>query len=496
MPLPTDSKQPWPPPSWRPFQADIAEAAVWYAGDVDALQKHYQPKGGDERPSRRRFWGRTNTTSPNPRRVHVPAAADIAATSADLLFGEPPSITIPEAHETSATSGAKEAEDRLQSIAGQIGLANTLLEGAEVAAGLGGVYLRPVWDREQFDHPLLTVVHADAAVPEFQWGQLKAVTFWREVHRDGNTVWRHLERHEPGVILHGLYVGDVDQLGVQRSLDGHPSTRGLEDVVTLPGGIKGLVVRYVPNVLPNRKRRSQPVGRGDTMGTETLMDALDATYTSWMRDIDLGKARIVVPGDWLERTGRGQGATFDVDREVFVGLPGVDPANDKSPPLSPVEFKIRTQEHAETAVALWERIISSSGYSAQSFGMAGEGGQVTATEVRAREGKSLRTRGRKERYWTPALEDEGEILLVIDREVFGNRHEVFRPKVTFADGIVDDPRQTAETVDLLHRAQAASIRTRVRMVQPELEGDELEAEVQSILDEEGLAVPDPTGGFA
>lgn len=510
MPLPAGNTV-WPPKSWQPFQRDIDEAAVWYANDVDALNRFYlAQRGGDERPSRRRFWGRRDqlaTGAPNPRKVHVPACSDIAATSADLLFGEPPIITIPEAHEKATTdqagatntstgnTGAKATETRMHEIFDLIGLANTLLEGAEVGSALGGVYLRPVWDTTVADHPLLTVVHADRAVPEFSYGVLKAVTFWTCLVDENSIVVRHLERHEAGVILHGLYVGDKDRLGAKVALKDHPSTAGLEDQVIVPAGITGLDVSYVPNVLPNRKRRHQPVGRADTQGAETLMDALDATFTSWMRDIDLGQARIVVPEDWLTRAGRGEGATFDIDRQVFTGLPGVDPAAQQAATITPVEFKIRTDEHAATAVSLWERIVSSGGYSTQTFGLQGDGGDATATEIRAREGKSLRTRARKERYWAPAIADQVVNLLIIDNEVFGKRNEVFRPRIDFQDGIADDPKNVAETVQMLKNAQAASVRTRVLMVQPELEGAELEGEVQAILNEEALAVPEPTGGF-
>ncbi|MCL4293905.1 MAG: capsid protein, partial [Acidimicrobiia bacterium] len=78
---------------------------------------------------------------------------------------------------------------------------------------MGGVYLRTVWDTQVADHPMLDVVHADRAVPEFRWGRLVAVTFWRTLTADraAAVVWRHLERHEPGVIFHGLFEGSPER---------------------------------------------------------------------------------------------------------------------------------------------------------------------------------------------------------------------------------------------------------------------------------------------
>jgi A118 family predicted phage portal protein len=503
MPLPTRADTAWPPREWRAVQDDLDEAAVWYAGDPDRLHAFYAARrsNGDNRPSRRRFWGRATpgTGERSPRTVHVPAAADVAATSADLLFGEPPVITVAEAHRntdasTTGDTEAKAAEDRLSELDEKLGLANTILEGAEIAAALGGVYLRVGWDQEAAPtNPLLTVVHADMAIPEFRYGVMTAVTIWRVIEEDGSKIVRHLERHEGTTIEHAVFIGDPRLLGARSPLNAHAATKGLTDLVQVPAGVEGLLVRYVPNVLPNRKHRNRPVGRGDTMGAESLMDGLDMTYSSWMRDIDLGKARIVVPNDWLTRPGRGEGAQFDIDRDVFTGLPGVDPSSDNGPKITPIEFKIRTDEHAATAMALWEKIISNGGYSGQTFGLDGEGGAATATEVRARQAKSMRTRARKERYWAPQLADTLVNLLAVDKALFNGKAAPIRPTVDLRDGIEQPLSEVAETVQLLKNAQAASVRTRVRMAQPDLDGPELEAEVKAILAEEALAVPDPTG---
>jgi hypothetical protein len=370
---------------------------------------------------------------------------------------------------------------------------NTLLEAAEVCAALGGVYLRPVWDRDEAPHPLLTVIHADGAAPEFRWGRLAAVTFWRVVRTDGKDVWRHLERHEPGVILHGLYVGTADELGRQVDLTALPDTADLDDEIPLPAGLR-FAARYVPNVLPNRKHRTSQVGRSDWQGSEALMDALDETWTSWMRDLRLGQARIIASEEALQRgSGRGDGAWFDPDREVYVGL-DVGPAGavDGRPFLEPVQFAIRVREHADTALALVERIVSTCGYSPQSFGLHIEGRAESGSALRVREGKTLRTQGRKQRYWDSPLGGILEAMLVIDAAEFGTRGiEPVRPAIRWGDSLVDDPRETAQTIQLLHAAQAASVRTRVKMAQPHLEGADLDDEVDRVLAEEGMQVPDP-----
>ncbi|KPC70110.1 hypothetical protein ADL26_17955, partial [Thermoactinomyces vulgaris] len=114
--------------------------------------------------------------------------------------------------------------------------------------------------------------------------------------------------HEPGVIEHGVYEGTADTLGMpmlnedgRPALDRFPATAPLADVVNDAGeiatGIERLTVAYVPNMRPNKVWRDIPeaahLGVSDFSGIEGLLDANDLAYSSLMRDVDLGKARLV-----------------------------------------------------------------------------------------------------------------------------------------------------------------------------------------------------------
>lgn len=495
----------WPPKSWAPFAKDIAEADAWYSGDEERLAGLY---GGISSTVRntgfRRFWGAT-TTKTEPRRdgrLHVPAAADIATVSADLLFGEPPAWSIPEAHGDEPDPLAVAAEERLGEIALADGWASTLLEAGEIASGLSGVFLRPIWDESLAKHPILTVVHPDVAVPEFRYGVLVAVTFWRTLEGGGNgEVWRLLERYEPGSIEYGLYCGAREKLGRRCSLMDREETAvfwraddelgGRVDLKSM--GIEGLLPRYVPNALPNRKRRTQPIGRADTAGVEQLMDALDEAWSSWVRDLRLAKARLIVPDEFLTRPdGRGGGAYFDTDQEVFSPL-SIDPTAMDKAGITPVQFAIRVAEHEQTCRALFTEICQAAGYSPQSFGLPGDGSTQTATEVNARTSRSEATTARKQGYWQRALEDVGESVLAIDRAIFGSGVTVFRPSVEFPGAAEADMRDTASTLNLLNLAGAASTETKVRLLHPEWENTMVQAEVERIMAEDAVQVDDPTG---
>lgn len=512
MPLPAGGGA-WPPANLAPVFDRLAVWAAWYGGDPDDLAYVYgsgagyaydstsrdrivnhpsQYRGGMIGRLARWFWGEPVNFNQRSAKLHVPIAGDISATSADLLFAEPPAATTPDSTTT---------QDRLNELIDD-GVHATLLETAEVCAALGGVYLRVCWDSAVKDHPWLSGVHADAAVPEWRWGQLSAVTFWEELSNDGKEVVRHLERHEPGVILHGVYKGTPTDLGKPVDLDAFTETADLEPVVET--GLTTLTAVYVPNMRPNRLWRSLPAavpcGRSDYAGgVEGLMDALDETYSSWMRDIRLGKARLLVPDTYLESLGPGQGSRWDPTREVYEGLnmlgaPGVNQ-------ITQSQFAIRVQEHKETAYDLMTRIVSAAGYEAQTFGLQGDNTRpLTATEVAARERKSYTTRSRKINYWRPPLADIFETLLAIDQLVFKTSSvEPVRPDLEWGDGVSEDPTTVAQTAQLLRAAEAASTETLVRMVHPDWDDPQVDEEVARIQSDQQAAtamhVPGLDGGM-
>jgi hypothetical protein len=539
VPLPEpDASTPWPPPDVAPYVKDQRAWSAWWSGDHDKLR---DTAHGDGFAHRRSFWSRRKQGPEATRataQLHATLAADIASTSADLLFGAMPDLLVPDvglarAHLRRADGTADPAEDlqawpdpglqpsevvaaqdRIDELADTLGLANRLLEAAEVCAATGGVYLRPVWDKSAADHPLLTVIEAEHGVPDFRYGELVGVTFVEELLCDRDVVWRHLERHEPGVILHGLYVGTKDRLGRSVSLGDHPATAGLMPEVPVPvevtGGRPGIMPRYIPNVLPNRKHRRYPIGRSDFAGCEGLLDALDETWTSWMRDLRLGQARLVVPDEFLQPVGARPGSErrftgyqtpggpgsargFDLDSELFTGLNIAD-LEKLTDPVKMVQFAIRVADHEQTATALTEHIISTAGYSPQTFGLQIDGRAESGTALRIRENKTWRTQGRKQRYWQSRLSDIVETLLALDRVVFDRPTPVVRPAVGWQE-LADDPQGTATWVNTLAQAQAASIETRVRLAQPGLDDDQVRAEVDRIKADTGVGLPDPTPGL-
>jgi len=514
VPLPPNGLA-WPPAPLATVRPALEQWSAWYEGTPEALTAAYsrtalapsrpsQYRGGVIGAVARFWWGRPLDDLTQRRdQLHVPIAADLCQASADLLYAEPPTLTLPD-----GARGATATLDRLEEFVDD-GFHTVLASGAEVGAALGGRYHRVTWDRDVVpDRPFLTTVHADAAWPEFRWDRLVAVTFWHVIEANGQTVLRHVERHEldaqgNGLVLHGLYEGTKENLGRAVPLTEHSSTRGLATLVDADGALvdgrtPGLCVEFVPNQRPQRRWRTDHVGkslgRSDLDGVEPLMDALDEAYSSWMRDIRLGKGRILVAESMLDSMGPGQGASFNLDRDVFVGLPNVLPPREGSGlPVQAEQFAIRVDEHERTVNALVEQILRSAGYSAQTFGEGPEGGAITATEVHSRERRSFLTRDRKVRLERPAVGRLVEKMLSIDAAVFGTQGVVpLRPLVTFGDSVQDSLLSLAQTAAALEQAKAASTETKVRMLHPDWDDTQVGREVAAIRDEQAISLADPT----
>lgn len=532
MPLPESNEtQKWPPESAKAALDMYAEWSSWYSSDPSQLSGFYSGSTVQKpRGPWYKFWARDRVVSEVLRvhldrhrraSVHLPLAADIAAVSAALLFGEAPTVTIPEAHmdpadqaENESTFGeeqdtnrarAQQAENRLKDILVQGDAQSRQTEGAETCSALGGVFIKPDWDPALAPVPLLSIVQPDQALAEFRYNILTAVTLWRIVERredveQSTTVWRHLERHEVirddeselngrGVILHGLYRGTNEKLGQRMQLSEHPETATLQDMVLLP--FDGLGIRYFPNGRPNRRLRGSALGQSDYAGAEDMLNALDETMTSWVRDIRLGKARILVADSYLEnRDGKFQ---FDLDQEIYTPL-NIDPLHLNGNGIQESQFAIRYEEHEQSMLTMIEQIVSHAGYSPQSFGLRIDGRVESGTALRARERKTLMTQQRKRRHWESGLADLYFMLLALDADVFGSGVTPMRPQVTLADSLTPDEGEIAATVDILNRAGAVSDFIKVKMVHPDWEKAEIDEEVARIREDKQILMPNPFGG--
>jgi hypothetical protein len=498
----------WPPAPWDVAYRSYAENEAWYLGDVDSLSSIYNREMGTTRPSHRVkgqefsggvvgavsrfFWGRPVPTGEQRTRLHVPAAADLATIASDSVFATPPEVQLLE-----DTKIPETAQARLDLIANSDSAHATFNTMGELKSVFGATVITTEWDQDIAEHTWLGVYGVDVVIPEFRKAKLTACTMWTE-YRDGNTYYRHLERHDIGAIEHALYLGTADKIGRRVPLQERPETEHLAALVngdsTILTGIDRLTVSYNMN-MPTRAWRKRGAlafaGRSDFAGVLPLFDALDETMSSWMRDLKLGAGKAIVPQQMLQQLGLGQGAFHDVGQEFFLGLNS--PGNPDKMTMDKVQFEIRVEEHERTANMLWKEIFRSAGQGTRSID--GEGANdVTATGELLRDKREETTRDKKILYDKQAIAEQSSVALELDGLLFrgkgGGRFVL--PNVVFDEVSQEDPEKKARTLQLLAMAGAASTWALVDDARPEWDDKAKAIEVARIQQEKGYAAPDPT----
>lgn len=512
MPLPAPQSS-WPPVELVRPHDDVTAWSAWWGGDPDVLSEVYggtlnstrqngfeqswARRGGLVGALQRWFWGQPTRPGAQRSKLHVPLAAEIPQVSADLLYGAPPAITVDD----------KATQEAVGRLLGE--RAHTVLyEGAEASAALGHIYYRVAVDREvDPDGPILSAVDADCAFPTYRYGRLVDCTFLSEYVDENGAYWRHFEHHTRGFIEHALYQGDFGNVGRVMPLDSHWATADLLPFLVLredglAGGIATGVDRLAVIGIPNAKTRTwrrlpaaKDLGRADIQGVEPVLDALDDTWTSWMRDIRHGRSRLHVPSIYLKSLGAGKGADFDQDQDIYVGM-NSPLTTEKGMEITATQFAIRWAEHSNTADALLERAVSGAGYSPQTFGVDEQGSALTATESWARQTRTQNTRNSKIRYNRIGLIDLTALLVDMDRVHFGGKgNPKAIPEVHFQETVSESQQARAQTAQLLSAARAASIETLVQMQHPDWDETRVREEVERIKDEDVVTVPDPVGAF-
>jgi len=483
----------WPPAPCREPSRLYREYEAWYTGDTETLSSVYggaagltgtlvnrasQYRGGLVGAVARFWWGRPLSTQQGTTRFHVPAAADVAAYSSRLLYRDPLTVR--------ALDGTDAASARLADIVDRGALHAALLEAGELCSAYGGAYLVAFVDQGVADHPLTAVYAPDCAVPEWRNGYLTAVTFWRVLPDAGDRyTWRHLERHELGVVWHALYRGTGNRLGDRWAFEARPEmtdlARRVDEFGGIETGIEQLDVSYLPNLRPQRARqlKGSPLGRSDYHDATQAFDGLDETWSSWMRDLRLAKARLVVPAAYLQSYGPGAGANFDAEREVFTSVNTLG-GPDRGMELSQVQFAIRVTEHEATCAGHWRTILRHVGLSGDAFGDEVDGGAATAKEIGRRGELTRDTRSCKILYARPGIARHATALLALDVAHYGPAGVAPAPAAVDWPAEQPDLETMSRTLQLLDAAASVSTQTKVAMLHPRWGEAEIAGEVARI----------------
>lgn len=494
----------WPPPELAAVTARTQESHVWWEGDPTKLSAFYGGEQGRTSPSGIKarakaaadaFWGRTPTPAgQTPKRYHAPIAGVITKLSATELFNE--AVKFLDAGKN------KDVQAHIDRIFNIPRFHSSLLEAAESCSALSGNFQRVVWDTEIADHAWIDFVDADRAIPEFRWGRLVAVTFWSELAgSDDREVWRHLERHEPGAIVHAVYKGTGSNLGKMMALADHPATEGIgvdgndDRGSWVATGVKELTAAYVPNVTPNPEWRHDPklknLGRAD-ISTDVIpsFHELDRIYSGLMRDFRLGAGKVYASESVLTAGAFGKGASLSEDQEIFTRIGNTVGADGSMESL--FEFyqpAIRVLEHDQGAQLLLREVLRKTGYSPVSLGLSDEVVQ-TATEAIGKKDLTVKTTGAKARHWGSALAPLSTTTLRVDAHLFGHPAPAEELELEWPQFAREPDEAKARTVQAWEAAKAASTRTKVSYLHSDWDDKKVQEEADLIDKANAIAVPD------
>lgn len=483
-----------------PYPFDVAAARyvehrAWWASDMATIESIYTGKnsvthlhngmphrGGVMGSLSKMFWGQPLPAGEDRVRLHLPLAGDVAQKSASILFGEIPSIELPDFEEKNKTG-----QERLNLIMGSDEAHAELLKSAEYASALGGAYLAPAWDIEVADHVFPKAYRADVALPVFRHGRLATVKLWTEYRQDdGQAVFRLIEQHERGLIRFTLHEGGERFLGRSVPITTLEETAHYAKLISpveylalstdskytisIATGIEEMAVAYYPNMMPNPDWENlgalASVGRSDYYGIEPVFDKTDQLWSSLFRDVENGAGRVTLPKAYLETGGQGEGSAFDSGRNYYVGIEALGQAGDSlASQMQISQFEIRDDVHLNVIDALERRVLRTIGLSPKEFGKTNpRGGTKTGIEVMDDRSETEATRDVKGIYVRPALAKNARVCLAIDKQVFPGKGggEFGTPVVTFARISQEDPEKRARTLQLLDSARSIAIEDRVR----------------------------------
>jgi hypothetical protein len=406
----------------------------------------------------------------------VPLAAELAAASANFLFGEEPSVF---AEDVSA-------QKRLDEALSACGFAAALYSCAELASAYGDAYLKINWDKALLDSPAVAHVPADCVYMEEVCGVPAAYHFLAsEETPGGGRLWTY-ELYGRGFIKTEIYEGSPESLG------------RLAGEATAATGVDAPLAAHFPNVLPDPADPAGVFGRSDLFGLTDMLDALDEAYSSWVRDMSLAKARLIVPMEYMRIKQSAFGNDdrkiyhFDRDDDLYVAM-DID-TSEASSPITLSQFAIRSEEHAKLCRELIERIVSAAGYSPQSFGLEVSGWAESGAALAIRERKTFATKAKKELCFKARLRRFISLFMRADEAVFGHKYRSFGASVeikgnsAYLSGI-------AATVEALSRAGAASTYTKVQIAHPDWSDAAILEEVEKIKAEKIFAKGESGNGL-
>ena len=390
----------------------------------------------------------------------VPLARDIARFSSQLLFSEPPKLTMAEPDEVAAPAlDAWIKFNRLDEF---------LADAGDNIAAIGSGALRIIRDDAvSSTYPLIVYEPADKVIWSTRHGRFTSggvVVVEREAREPSSSIrWRLLEYHGPGLVKRALFKGSLTGLGERVGLsEGPPEFRDLRDEVAT-GIDRPTLIRW-DNV---------PGAHSDISGLDSILDAIDDAET-----IGRKKAKASKPLTFVHRKLADKSGNADLDGAILTGEGTMSPVEEPRELATVIQGRMEAEDHRVYTDHLRELAVSMAGYSLASWGF-GDGGRAdSGRALKLRQVRTLLTRSGKERMVREAISEAAGVALamMLDSEAV----EGLKPEIMFGDGLPDDQVERAEELRTLREAGVLSRRQALRELHPDWDEDRVEQELSEL----------------
>lgn len=392
----------------------------------------------------------------------VGLARDLCRFSAQLLFSDPPKVTV-EGDEDAA-------QQALDLLADENDLPAFLHDAADNIAAEGSGAIRIVIDDDVNDgRPLLCFEPADTVLWSVRYGRFVeggVLVVARE--RDG-VHWRLLEEHGvaggSGYVRRRLYKGSASRLGQSVGLSAGgapPEFRGLRDEFRT-GIDRPTLIRW----------QNVPGGHSDLAGIEALLDELDEGESIGREKLEASKALKFVNRRLADDAGN-----VDLSGVIFLDSASgpTNPVEQPSNLAEIVQPSLQAQDHVIYLNHVRELAVTMAGYSLASWGLDQSGGTTdSGRALKLRQSRTLLTRAGKERMAVGAI---SEALSVALQMLTGGPPAAV--DVELGDGMPVDPVARVQELQSLRAMSLLTNEAALRTLHPEWTEEQIDAEAENI----------------
>jgi hypothetical protein len=384
----------------------------------------------------------------------------ISTLIADLLFGEPFRIDVPD---------NLRAQDELREMSTRTTLRGNLYESALSGSYRGSAVLKAKWTAGKGSS--ITSVPNQYYFPHPDPDDLRTLLgetiAW--TRKEGDKTYLRREIHTPGHVHQELWLMEGNTPKTQEPL----SLLNIAVPEDLDTGCPGTLVQYVPNM----RLDDELWGESDYDPIEALLEALNDRLSRLHRVLNVHSEPIFVGPPGLLTKVKSERDAYEYDKEDRSAIEAPD--KDTAEIVRYVTWDAHLSAAFSEIDKILDMIMVCAEVSPDMFGMGKNGFAESGRALKMRWARQLAKRQRREMAYDSALRELLKCAAILDNK-FGSGPSIGDNdtiNILWGDGLPNDPRDLAEEESLLLAAGISSKKSSyMRVMQAEDEGAEREME--------------------